>query len=388
MFDYASRLDGLTGNAIREIFKLLAVPDLISFAGGLPSRESFDPGLVGRTAVELMEKNGYALMQYGATEGWGPLLESLRGFLAGQGLQFEADEVLPTAGSMQAFDLLCRALLNPGDVVLVEDPTFLGALHTLRLSQAQVLGVPLEDDGIALTALEEKIVKEKPKFIYLIPTFQNPTGITMSLAKRRAVANMAAKYKVLIAEDDPYRDLRYTGDALPPIASFGHGGYVIYLGSFSKIISPGLRVGYAAGNAGLIRKMTIVKQGADTHSPLLNQAIVDSIIRQGLLPCMIKNACAGYEKQLNAMLAGLEKIPALKYTKPQGGLFVWAELPEGADALELLPRAVEKGVAFIPGTHFYCDGGHANTMRLNFSACPPETITRGTQILRQVLAQQ
>ena len=223
--------------------------------------------------------------------------------------------------------------------------------------------------------------------MYVIPTFQNPTGITLSLPRRKALAELANRYGVVIAEDDPYRDLRYSGEALPPIQSYDEEGWVVYMSSFSKYISPGLRLGAAAvKNPLLLRKMVIGKQSADVHSPLLNQAIVDAYLRAGLMPGHLKRICGEYKKQLDAMLAGFERFPAgTRHTVPQGGLFVWAELPAGVDGLEAFKAAVDANVAFVPGTHFYPDGGHLNTLRLNFSMSDIPTINAGMERLGGVL---
>jgi 2-aminoadipate transaminase len=225
--------------------------------------------------------------------------------------------------------------------------------------------------------------------MYVIPTFQNPTGITLSLERRKALAALASKYGVVIAEDDPYRDLRYSGEALPPIQSFDTEGWVVYMSSFSKYISPGLRLGAAVvTNPLLLRKMVIGKQSVDVHTPLLNQAIVDAYLRQGLMPGHLERICGDYRKQLNAMLAGFDSFPAgTRHTVPQGGLFVWAELPEGMSAVKAFDAAVSASVAFVPGIHFYAGGGHENTLRLNFSMCDIPTIEKGMVCLGQVISE-
>ena len=384
-FTYAQRMEGLTGNAIREIFKLLARPGIISFAGGMPARETFYPDVIAGIVTDLMAERGAELLQYGATEGYAPLVEAIGDIVSGLGIDVLPGGILPVSGSQQAIDLLCKALIDPGDTILVEGPTFLGALHTMRTYQANIAPVPLQDDGVDVEALEAAIIKHKPKLVYLIPTFQNPTGITMSADKRRAVAALAAKYRVAVAEDDPYRDLRYTGAPEAPIASLAHDGYVVYMGSFSKIVSPGLRVAYVAGDPGLVRKLTIGKQAVDVHSGLLNQAIVWQIMQRGLLNDWIAKSNQLHGERLAAMLEALAGVPGLEYTRPEGGLFIWATLPAGRDATALLPTATQKGVAYIPGAHFYSVGGGENALRLNFSASDPERIRAGVEILREVL---
>ncbi len=384
---FARHMRPINGSAIREIFKLLARPGMISFAGGNPSNTALEPEVISRLSAQVLEKYGATLLQYGATDGFGPFRESAAAFLNTEGVRCDASQVLPVQGGSQAFDLLLKALIDPGDVVLCESPTFLGAIQAMREYNAKLVAMPTDDEGVIVEAAEALIKKHRPKLMYVIPTFQNPTGITLSLERRKALAALANEYGVVIAEDDPYRDLRYRGEALPPIQSFDEGGWVVYMSSFSKYIAPGMRLGAAAvTNPLLLRKMVIGKQSADVHSPLLNQAIVDAYLREGLMPGHLQRICGDYRKQLDAMLAGFEHFPAgTKHTVPQGGLFVWAELPEGVDGLAAFDAAVEAGVAFVPGTHFYPDGGHLNTLRLNFSMCDIPTIEEGMRKLGGVI---
>lgn len=384
---FARHMRPINGSAIREIFKLLARPGMISFAGGNPSTTALEPDVISRLAAEALDTHGATLLQYGATDGFGPFRESAAEFLRGDGVRCEASQVLPVQGGSQAFDLLLKALIDPGDAVLCESPTFLGAIQAMREYNAKLIEMPTDGEGVIPEAAEALIREHHPKLMYVIPTFQNPTGITLSLERRKALAALANQYGVVIAEDDPYRDLRYSGEALPPIQSFDEGGWVVYMSSFSKYIAPGLRLGTAAVTSpALLRKMVIGKQSADVHSPLLNQAIVDAYLRKGLMPAHLARICGDYRKQLAAMLEGFAAFPAgTKHTVPQGGLFVWAELPEGVDGVKAFEKAVEAGVAFVPGTHFYPDGGHLNTLRLNFSMCDIPTIEKGMEKLGEVL---
>ena len=384
---FARRFDGVSGSAIREIFKMIAKPGMISFAGGNPALSALPDETVARIAREVLEQDGKRILQYGATEGYPPFLESLMAYVQAQ-LGCGIPAVLPVTGSTQAMDLLCKALINPGDVILVENPSFLGNLQCMHLYEAKL--VPVESDGHGLIPekVEEAMERYHPKMLYVIPTFQNPTGKTLSLERRRPIAELAAKYGVVVAEDDPYRDLRYAGEALPSIKSFDREGWVVFLGSFSKIISPGLRVGFMAGDARILRKCTIGKQSADVHTANLNQAIVDRFLRQNLLPAHIASICGSYREQLSAMLEELRAFPeGTRYTRPEGGLFVWVELPSGINAKELLEQAVARHVAYVPGTHFYCDGGHENTLRLNFSNSTIPQIHEGMTILRELIEQ-
>jgi len=384
---FAKRFDGISGSAIREIFKLLAQPGMISFAGGNPAMSSLPDETVSLLAQEALKENGKAILQYGATEGYAPLLESLPAYLTEQlGVKVEKSNVLPTTGSTQAMDLMCKALIDPGDVILVEDPTFLGNMQCMRLYQAKLVPVPSDENGILLDKLEEAVLKYHPKMLYIIPTFQNPTGRTLALERRKPIAEMAAKYGFIVAEDDPYRDLRYSGSPLPAIKSFDTTGHVVFMGSFSKIISPGLRVGCLVADPLILRKCTIGKQSSDVHTANLNQAVVDKYLRKGLLPGHIKEICKSYDEQMNAMLDELKSFPeGTTSTHPEGGLFIWVTLPEGMDALKLLNKCVEKRVAYVPGTHFFADGGHENTLRLNFSMCDADTIRRGMKVLKSVI---
>jgi len=384
---FAKRFDGISGSAIREIFKYLAKPGMISFAGGNPAMSALPDETVSLLAQEALKENGKAILQYGATEGYGPLLDCLPSYLSQQlGIPVDRTQILPTTGSTQAMDLMCKALINPGDVILVEDPTFLGNMQCMRLYQAQLVPVPSDENGILLDKLEEAVIQHHPKMLYIIPTFQNPTGRTLALERRKPIAEMAAKYGFIVAEDDPYRDLRYAGSPLPAIKSFDTTGHVVFMGSFSKIISPGLRVGCLVADPLILRKCTIGKQSSDVHTANLNQAVVAKYLEKGLLPGHIESICQSYAQQMNAMLEELASFPeGTVNTHPQGGLFIWVTLPEKMDALDLLNKSVAEGVAYVPGTHFFADGGHMNTLRLNFSMCDVDTIRRGMKILKSVI---
>ena len=377
---FSDGIAGVSGSAIRDIFKLLGKPGMISFAGGNPSMRALEPEVIKGIACEAIDRYGASILQYGGTEGLPGLREETAKYLRETaGVRCTAENVLPVQGASQAFDLLLKALINPGDRILVESPTFLGAIQAMRIYGAELIEMPMDEDGVIVEEVEKLAAQYKPKLMYIIPTFQNPTGRTLSLERRKALAEMAAKYGFVIAEDDPYRDLRYAGTPLPSISSFDEEGWVVYMSSFSKYISPGLRVGAAAvPDAGLLRKMVIGKQSSDVHSPLLTQAIVQLYLEKGLLPKHLERICGEYREQMNAMLEGFSCFPAgTAHTVPEGGLFVWAELPEGMDALEALGRAIEKNVAFVPGTHFYPEGGHLNTFRLNFSMQSVENIREG-----------
>ena len=385
---FAGQMKDITGSAIRDIFKLLGKPGMISFAGGNPSNSALEPDVVRTLACEAIDRYGTNALQYGGTEGLPGLRAGIADYLSSTaGVRCTADNILPVQGSSQAFDLLLKALIDPGDVILVESPTFLGAIQAMRIYKAQLIAMPMDEGGVIIDEVEKLVQRHHPKMMYIIPTFQNPTGRTLCLERRKALADMAAKYGFIIAEDDPYRDLRYEGEPLPSISSFDEEGWVVYLSSFSKYIAPGLRVGAAAvPHAGLLRKMVIGKQSSDVHSPILTQTIVELYLEKGLLPDHLTRICGEYRKQLTAMLEGFSFFPeGTKHTLPQGGLFVWAELPEGMDAMAALNRAIDQNVAFVPGAHFYPDGGHANTLRLNFSMQEADVIRVGMERLGRAI---
>lgn len=382
---FAHRFDAVTGSAIREIFKVIAQPGMISFAGGNPAASALPDELVSEYCVKVMKENGKAILQYGATEGYAPLLESLKTYLEDM-LKCDIPAVLPVTGSTQAMDLLCKSFIDPGDTILVENPSFLGNIQCMKLYQANLVPVDSDDCGILTESLEKLAAEYHPKLLYIIPTFQNPTGKTLPLERRKKVAEIASKYNFIVAEDDPYRDLRYTGEPVPSIKSFDKDGHVVFMGSFSKIISPGLRVGYMAGTQEIIRKCTIGKQSTDVHTSNLTQAVVDRFLRENVLPGHIAEICSGYRNQMNTMLEELESFPTgTVWTKPEGGLFIWVELPAGLNAIDILQKAIEKKVAFVPGTHFCVDGGHENTLRLNFSNSSVEQIRTGMASLREII---
>lgn len=384
---FAARMDGITGSAIRELFKLTARPGVISFGGGNPSPAALPDEIVAGLSKQLIETNGKNLLQYGMTEGLPSLREALVPYIQEEfSVKASVDTILPVTGSTQAFNLLLDAYTDPGDVILTEDPTFLGAVQAMKLHQLQVVPVESDESGLRIEALEEAIRRYHPRMLYTIPTFQNPTGVTMPLDRRQKIAALAEKYDLLVAEDDPYHSLRYTGAVLPAIKSFDKCGKVALMGSFSKVISPGLRVGFLVCEPQLMRKCVICKQSDDLHTANLNQAIVEAYLRQNLLAPHVAVTCERYGAQMRCMIDGLSTIPGIsRFTRPEGGLFIFAWLREGVDATGMLAKAVEKGVAYVPGTHFYPNGGHDNTLRLNFSNADIPTIRRGMELLRDCL---
>ena len=385
----AERMQGVNGSAIRELFKLLGDPEIISFGGGNPAKECFPKEDIEKITAELLRDKSDVLLQYGATEGYLTLRKAyIEKILPDLGLTAELENVLALTGSMQGLDLICKVVVNPGDVVLVEEPSFLGALQTFNIAQAKLVPVPLHTDGIHVDELEALVREYRPVMFYTIPTFQNPTSWVSGIEARKAIARLAAEYDMIVIEDDPYASLRFSGEKLPTIKSFDTSGNVILMSSFSKTISPGMRVALCCGNAELIRKMTIAKQSADTHSPNLNQAIIAEYLNRDLLPEHIAEISKVYAHSASVMIEAMEEYfpDWVEYEKPIGGLFIWCTLPEGWDASELFKKAVARKVAFVPGVSFFTTPGKGNnTFRLNFSAEPEERIRRGIRTLGDLL---
>ena len=389
MNQFAERFDGISGSAIREIFKLLANPDIISFAGGNPSPDSFPKEELAEIAKKSLLENGEWILQYGPTKGYVPLMEEILKMMAAEGVKAELPNIIIISGSSQGLEMMAKTFINKGDVVLVESPTFLGAIQTFKTYEARLEPVKTDDGGIMLDDLEKQIKAHKPKFLYVIPTFQNPTGVTLAGDRRKRLVEICAENGVKVLEDDPYGALRYSGETLPSLKSYDTDNTVIRLFSFSKIISPGIRVGAAIGDADIMAKFELCKQGMDVHTPILNQVMVYEYLKSGELPGHIQQISADYKKKKDLMLKLIkETLPENVSVAPcEGGLFLWLTLPEGMDALEVFKKAVEKNVAFVPGTHFFAEGGHENTLRLNFSMVSEEKIRQGMANLAAVIRQ-
>jgi 2-aminoadipate transaminase len=388
MVRFADRVNRVNPSVIREIFKLMADPEIISFGGGSPAPESFEPAVIREIAEELMTLRPEAMLQYGTTEGWGPLRDAYIEHIARpKGLRFSADNVIVTTGSTQGISLSIDAFVNEGDTVLVESPTFLATLMMLRKMDARVVTVKMDEEGMDPDDLREKLASTGARFVYTIPTFQNPTGRTLSLERRRETARLASEFDAVVIEDDPYCDLRYSGESLPSIKNFDETGNVVLLNSFSKTISPGLRVGTVAASEEIIRKIIVAKQCSDTHTAILPQAVCAEYLRRGLMPRHLEATAPLYKERLDAMLSCIDKyLPeGVRYTRPDGGLFVWLALPGERDMQELLRMATrEYKVAFVPGEPFFPESAKAgvrNTFRLNFSGETPERIEEGMRRL-------
>jgi 2-aminoadipate transaminase len=395
---FAQRTQRVTSSAIRELLKLTERPDLISFAGGLPAPEVFPLAEVADATRRVFDQYGPAALQYGTTEGYRPLRELLVRHMARYGIRVTPEHVLITSGSQQALDLIGKLLVNPGDRVLTESPTYLGAIQAFAAYQADFVTVPIDDDGLRVDHLEEAL-RSGPKFLYVLPNFQNPAGVTLSLPRRRALVELASKYGTPIVEDDPYGQLRYSGDHLPPLVTVDaelHGcangerafrGGVLYLGTLSKTLAPGLRIGWVVAPEEVIQKLVQLKQGADLHTSTFTQIVAYETARGGFLDRHVRVIREVYRERRDTMLAALERSfpPSVRWTHPRGGLFVWVTLPSGLDASELLADALAEKVAFVPGASFFPRGGGAETLRLNFSFCAPERIAEGIARLGAVL---
>ncbi|MBI5876310.1 MAG: PLP-dependent aminotransferase family protein [Chloroflexi bacterium] len=396
---YAQRTQQMKSSAIREILKLTEEPDIISFAGGLPASNFFPVQAMREASQRILSDQSAAALQYGTTEGYRPLREMIAEDTERYGPRLSPDNVLVTSGSQQALDLLGKVFINPGDHILVESPTYLGALQVWSAYGAEYVTVPTDADGMQTPALEAAL-RTGPKFIYVLPNFQNPTGVTMSLERRERLVELADHYGVPIIEDDPYGQLRYAGVNLQTVASLDaemhdgddstYTGNVIYLSTFSKTLAPGLRVAWVVAPAAVIRKLVQAKQGADLHTATFNQILAYEVSKGGFLARHVRMLRDVYRERRDAMLAAMEAHfpPGVQWTRPDGGLFLWVTLPAGASAAELLRAAIAHKVAFIPGGAFHPCGGGENTLRLNFSFCPPDTIREGIARLGQVMREQ
>lgn len=374
----------MAGNVIRELLKLTQQPDIISFAGGLPAQDSFPAEVLAEIASDVIRTNP-SILQYGTTEGYAPLREWIADWVKGIGISAKPEEILITSGSQQGIDLISKALLDPGDTVIMESPTYLAAIQILKTYEAKFAVVHGDGDGVFVDELDQVIAREKPKFVYLVPTFQNPTGITLSVERRKQLGQMLTKHEVIVVEDDPYGRLRFAGQALPAIKAFDVSNQVAYFGSFSKIVSPGIRVGFTIAPAPLLRKMVIGKQGTDVHTSNLSQALVYEFCRRGLLEPHIASVNEQYGRKLKIMQECLSMLPSeIKWTNPEGGLFLWAEFPEEMNATTIFEAAVKEKVAFVPGDSFFVEGDHANTARFNFSNASEESIRDGFKRLAKV----
>ena len=394
---FAQRLDNVETSAIRELFKLLGRPGIISFAGGFPDSAMFDVQGISAAVNTALQTEPGAALQYGATEGFQPLREQLSAFMAQKGAKDVApDQLIVTTGSQQALDLLGKTLVDPGSKAIVEGPTFLATIQCFRLYGADLVSAPVDGDGVQVDKLEQLIVEHRPRFVYLIPTFGNPSGAMLSLARRKRVLELAVKYQTLIIEDDPYGDLYFDAPPPPSLLALtpevpGSRDWLVHCGSLSKVLSPGLRVGWMVAPAALLAKATMCKQFSDAHTSTFAQATAAQYLAGGHMPATLARVRQVYGQRARTMTDALrsELGDAIDFVAPQGGLFVWARLTGAGgklkDGAELAKRAIEQGVAFVPGAPFYCANPDLSTLRLSFATVGDDKIREGIGRLARAL---
>ena len=388
-YTFSDRVNTLKPSAIREIFKYAADPEVVSLSAGNPAPDAFPAEAVAEISANLLKENPVLALQYGLTEGYVPLRDTLKKYMVEKyGVNMEGNDLIITSGAQQVMDLVTKSLVNEGDVVITEAPSFIGSLNTFRSYNARLVGVPMDDDGMNMEALESALKEnENIRFIYTIPNFQNPSGITMSLEKRKKMYELAKEYNVLILEDNPYGELRYKGEDLPNIKSFDTDGLVIYAGSFSKVISPGMRVGWCMAPAEIIQKMVVCKQGEDVHSNMWSQVICNEFMTkydfEGHLE-MLRNL---YSKKLEYTMNLLKEnlSDKITYGDVEGGLFIWCTLPEDVDMNKFCLELVQNKVCVVPGNAFLTDEKEiSHNFRINSSTPSNEQLKKGIEILGRV----
>lgn len=389
-YSFSTKISGLKPSVIREILKNSSVPGLVPFSAGNPAAESFPVAKMAKISADIFENRPVAALQYSITEGYTPLRDKLKKRLLEKfSIGGEEDELIITSGGQQAIDLTAKVLCNEGDVVVSEDPAFIGALNAFRAYNTKLVGVPMESDGVDLVKLEEAFRKnERVKLLYTIPSFQNPLGTCTSLEKRKSIYALCKKYGVIILEDNPYGELRFEGEDIPTIKSMDTDGIVVYAGSLSKIFSAGMRVGFVCGPKAVVSKITVAKQTNDVHTNIFFQMLVDEFFEQYDLEAHIADIRKIYKRKSALMLTCMdEAFPRnVTFTRPQGGLFLWCEMPRGFDALQLAKAAMDKKVAIVPGNAFSTiEGTESCAFRLNYSTPSDEDIERGISVLSDCL---
>ena len=391
-YNFSNKLASLKPSAIREIFKSLSDPSIISLAAGNPAPESFPVKELAKISADIFENSPVTALQYGLTEGYPPLREAVADRLKNKfSIGRDFDSTVIVTGGQQGIELTCKAFCNEGDTVICENPTFIGALNAFRSNGANTVGVELEDDGINIEKLEETIKNTKNvKLLYLIPTFQNPAGITTSLEKRKKIYEIAKKYRIVVIEDNPYGELRFAGKEIPTIKSMDTEGLVVYCGSFSKILSAGMRVGFMCAPNEIISKAVVAKQVEDVHTNMFFQMLCHRYMTECDLDAHIAGIRDIYRRKCTLMLTELENnMPeCVKFTRPEGGLFIWCTLPESIDLGEFVKAAIANKVAVVPGTAFNCDTeAPSNAFRLNYSTPSDEQIVKGVRLLAETVKQ-
>lgn len=388
-YTISNRMSTLRGSAIREIFKYAADPSVISLAGGNPAPELFPHEALSDIAAEVLRDNPVTALQYGITEGYTPLREAVRARLSEkEHIGTENDDLIVVSGGQQGIELATKCLVNEGDTIIVEEPSFIGATNAFRSYGAHLAGVPVQADGMDLDRLEQVIAQNKNvRMIYTIPTFQNPMGVTMSVEKRRRLYEIALKNKILILEDNPYGELTFDGTKMPTIKSMDTEGIVLYSGSFSKILAPGLRLGFLCAPRAIIQKIVVAKQVSDVHTPVLTQLLATEYMKRYDLDALIANMRKTYAHRCSVMLSAMDEFfPSdITYTRPGGGLFIWCDLGHGLDTLALSKKAIEQKVVYVPGNTFMVDMDRpCSALRLNYSTMTDDRITEGIRRLGTV----
>ncbi len=386
-YNLALRMSRIGVSAVREILKVTERPDIVSFAGGLPAPESFPVEALARAHAEVFAEDAAAALQYSTTEGYRPLREWIAAQMRCSGIDAAADRVLITSGSQQGIDLMAKVFLDSGDAVVVENPCYLAALQTFSSFQAKLIPVGSDDQGMRVDQVERALRRDRPKLIYVVSNFHNPKGTSLSTQRREQLMALSRRHRVPILEDDPYGELRYRGEERPSIASMDHEGLVIYLSTFSKTISPGVRIGWAAASEEVIAALTLAKQATDLHTSTLLQHALSRMLSSFDYRGHLERLRALYGARCDAMLHALETHfpPSARWTRPEGGLFVWAELPKGVSGEDLLRESLAERIAFVPGAPFFAHRPRENFIRLNFSNRPPEVIEGGVERLGRVL---
>ena len=392
---FAARTQVMKSSAMRDLMAVTEQPDVISLAGGLPDTSTFPAEDFSALMARVGAESSAAALQYGPTEGLGAIKICIAEVMAAEDMEVEPEDLLVTTGGQQVIDLVCRALIDPGDVILAEGPTYPGAVPVFCSYQADVVQIEMDDDGMRIDRLQEALDQldregRTPKFIYTVPSFQNPAGVTMALDRRRALVRLAHERELLVLEDNPYGLLRYEGDQLPTLFALDGGRYVIYLGTFSKILSPGLRLGWTAAPHPVLEKLNLGKQAADLCSPPLSQYFVVTYFANRDWRAYLRGLVELYRRRRDTMLDALAEHlpPEADWTRPRGGLFVWARLPDYIDTTDLLARALRENVAFVPGRAAFLDGRGGSEMRLNFSGVHEDDIREGVRRIGKVVREQ
>lgn len=385
---YASRMDNIKASEIRELLKLTQQPGIISFAGGMPAKESFPIEEFLRVSREVLEESGPMALQYGPTEGVPALRETIAKRMGKVQVEASSDNILVTSGSQQGLDFSAKIFIDPGDIIVCESPTYLGAINAFKAYEPKFIEVDTDQDGMDMDKLEDVLKNnDRVRFIYVIPDFQNPSGKTWSLERRKKLVELANQYEVIIVEDNPYGELRFEGEFLPAVKHFDSQGRVVFLGTFSKILSPGLRLGWVCASPEILNKYIMVKQGADLQSSTISQMDAAKFLELYDLDDHINRIIDLYRKRRDVMIKTMdEEFPEeVKFTRPEGGLFTWVVLPDYMNARDLAKLALDESVAYVPGGSFYPNGGNENTLRLNYSAMDEEKIEEGIKRLAKVI---